>query len=634
VPLSRGLAMDEWDIDEARDLYNLPFWSEGYFDINEFGHLVARPYGSERHIDLYQLAHEIRGAGLVLPVLVRFLDILRDRVDSLCGAFARAMRQDGYEGAYTAVYPIKVNQQRRVVEEILDHGGDRVGLEAGSKPELVAVLALSGAGGIVIANGYKDREYVRLALVGGQLGIRVFLVVEKLSELRVILAESRALGVEPLLGVRIRSSAIGAGKWQNTGGEKSKFGLMANEVLALVDELEGNGMLGRLQLLHFHLGSQIANIRDIKKGLAEGARYYAQLRALGADIHIVDVGGGLGVDYEGTRSRSFCSVNYNVQEYANDVVHALWQVCAERGLAHPQIITEAGRAMTAHHAMLITDVIDSEDAGGMDLPPPPTGDDPLILHDLWQGINDVSERRALEAYHDACHWLGEAQVMFTHGMLSLRQRAHAEQLYLATCRRVRDLLRVGVRAHREVLDELNERLADKYFCNFSVFQSIPDTWAIDQVFPIAPLHRLGERPTRRAVLHDLTCDSDGRIELYVEGAGVETSLPLHPFDKQNPYLVGIFMVGAYQEILGDMHNLFGDSDSVNVRLSPHGGHTLEQPRRGDTVDSVLRYVHFDAQELLGLYRSRAEAAALTPEQRRSYLAELSAGMSGYTYLED
>jgi arginine decarboxylase len=626
--------MNQWSVGAARAAYNLPFWSDGYFDVSPGGHLVARPHGHGPEIDLFDLAREIRAAGLGFPALVRFLDILHARVDTLCRAFEHAMHQDGYRGRYTAVYPIKVNQQRRVVEEILAHGDERVGLEAGSKPELMAVLALSRPGGTVICNGYKDREYVRLALIGRRIGIRAYLVVEKLSELDSILGEARALGISPLLGVRVRSSAIGAGKWQNTGGEKSKFGLRAAEVLRLVQRLRQEGLLSSLRLLHFHLGSQLPNIRDIQRGLHEGARYYSELRALGAEVEVVDVGGGLGVDYEGTRSRSFCSVNYGVEEYANDVVHSLWQVCTEKDLPHPHIVTEGGRAMTAHHAMLVTDVIDSERVAGEGTPPPPCEADPLMLRDLWQGLNGLSSRAPIEAYHDASHWLAEAQVMFTHGLLDLGQRARAEELYFATCRRVADLLQAGVRAHREVLDELNEKLADKYFCNFSVFQSIPDAWAIDQIFPVVPLHRLDEMPTRRAALHDLTCDSDGRLDAYVDGGGVESTLPVHPLREGEPYLLGIFLVGAYQEILGDMHNLFGDSDSVNVVLASNGHYRLEQPRRGDTVESVLRYVHFEAEDLLAAYRGHLDRAVLADAQRRSFLEELSTGLSGYTYLED
>jgi arginine decarboxylase len=634
--------MNSWTPQQARDTYNTAHWGGGYFDVNDRGNLIARPNRDPKHpgVDLFELAEEIRNTGLSAPVLVRFTDILHDRVDTLCGAFADAMREDDYRGRYTAVYPIKVNQQKRVVEEILQHGGDRVGLEAGSKPELMAVLALSNTGGgIIVCNGYKDREYIRLALIGRQLGHRVYIVVEKTSELEAVIAEARELQIQPLIGVRVRLASIGAGKWQNTGGEKSKFGLSSTQVLRVIDRLRDAGMLDSLQLIHFHLGSQLPNIHDIQRGMRECARFYAEMHRLGVGINCVDVGGGLGVDYEGTRSRSYCSMNYSVHEYAKNVVRALWEICSERDLPHPDIITESGRAMTAHHAMLITNVIDIERVDEIAATTEPSADAPLIVRDLWDGYQTLlasgaSRATPVEAYHDAAHRLSEVQAMYTHGVLTLEQRAHAEQLYFATCWKVREMLQPGVKAHRELLDELNEKLADKYFLNLSIFQSLPDVWAIEQVFPVIPLHRLNESPTRRGTLQDITCDSDGRIDHYVDGEGIESSLPLHTWSAAQPYLLGIFMVGAYQEILGDMHNLFGDTDSVNVELAADGTHRLTQPQRGDTVDSVLRYVQFNPPDLLRAYREKINRAALTPKQRESYLQELNAGLSGYTYLEE
>lgn len=628
--------MQEWDIQRARDTYNISYWGGDYFDINEDGHLEVRPRrkGVQPGIDLYQLSQEAQNAGLALPLLVRFSDILHDRVDTLCDAFTQAMGEAGYQGRYTAVYPIKVNQQKSVVQEILRHGEARVGLEAGSKPELMAVLALSRTGGVIVCNGYKDREYIRLALIGGRIGHRVYIVVEKLSELATVIEESRKLAVTPLLGIRVRLASIGHGKWQNTGGDKSKFGLSAAQALTAVEELRRAGMLDSLQLMHFHLGSQVANVRDIQRGVREAARYYAELHALGVKIQCVDVGGGLGIDYEGTRSRSYCSMNYSVQEYANNVIHALWEICEQQGLPHPDVITESGRAMTAHHAVLITNVIDIEQAPVSKALTPPVKDEPLIIHDLWHALQNLNVRSVLESYHDAEHWVGEAQSMYTHGVLSLAQRARAEELFFAICAEVRTLLKPETRAHREILDELNEKLADKYFCNFSLFQSIPDVWAIEQVFPIIPLHRLDERPDRRAIIQDLTCDSDGRIDHYVDREGVESSLPLHSVDQHQPYLVGIFLVGAYQEILGDMHNLFGDTDAVNVELNSDGTYKLVEPQRGDTVDELLRYVHFDAEALLAAYRRKLDAAELSHALRKSYLVELEEGLAGYTYLEE
>jgi arginine decarboxylase len=625
-----------WSLDQTRNTYSLEHWGGGYFDVNAQGHLLARPRrGAESPaIDLYALTQACREQGLTLPVLVRFSDILRDRIDTLCNAFAQARGVDDYQGRYTAVYPIKVNQQQSVVAEILGHGANRVGLEAGSKPELMAVLALSRLGGTIICNGYKDREYIRLALIGKRLGHRVFIVVEKLSELDLVIQESRALGIEPLLGLRVRLASIGAGKWQNTGGDKAKFGLNASQVLTLVEHLRGAGLLNSLQLLHCHLGSQIANIRDIQRGMREVARYYAELHALGVPLANVDVGGGLGIDYEGTHSRSFCSINYSVEEYAHNVVHALWEICTEHALPHPDIITESGRAMTAHHAMLITNVIDSEPAPGYGELEAPSEDDPLIIQDLWRVLESLASRSVLEAYHDAAHWLGEAQSMYLHGIIDLSQRARIELLYATICQRVRALLKGSRSAHREVLDELNEKLADKYFINLSVFQSMPDVWAIDQIFPIVPLHRLDEAPTRRAVLQDLTCDSDGRIDQYVDNDGIESTLPVHIYHPGDEYLLGVFLVGAYQEILGDMHNLFGDTDAVNVTLNAAGGYDLSQPERGDTIDELLRYVHFDTGALRAAYHEKIAAATLSDQERAFFTQALEDGLTGYTYLED
>lgn len=628
--------MTDWDIDKARQIYNVANWSCGYFDIDAEGHLVARPNGQTdaAEIDLYALTFEIKEQGLSLPVLVRFSDILHDRVDKLNDAFAGAMAADGYHGRFAAVYPIKVNQQRSVVAEILDHGEDGIGLEAGSKPELMAVLAQSRPGAVVVCNGYKDRQYIRLALIGRQLGHTVYIVVEKLNELDLIIEESRALRVDPLIGVRVRLASIAAGRWQNTGGEKSKFGLSGTQLLRTVEHLRDAGMLDALQMMHFHMGSQIPNIGHIQVGMREAARYYAELHKLGVSIRCFNVGGGLGIDYEGSRSRSFCSMNYSVREYANNIVHALWEVCAQQNLPHPDIISESGRAMTAHHAVLITNVIDVERGPSVESVEAPSEGEPQIIRDMWEGLCSLSQRSPTEVYHDAVYRLSEVQGMFSHGVLTLKQRARAERICYATFGKVQERLQPDLKAHREILDELNEKLADKYFCNFSLFQSIPDVWAIDQIFPVMPLYRLNERPTRRAVLRDITCDSDGRVDLYVNGEGVQSSLPLHPLKAGAPYLLGIFLVGAYQEILGDMHNLFGDTDSVHVRLAPDGGYRLVQPLRGDAVSSVLRYVHFDPVDMLDTYRKKIDNASwLTEAQKQSYLDDLSSGLDGYTYLE-
>ncbi len=629
--------MSDWDIDKARRLYGIAHWGGGYFDINADGHLVARPAPADGQalIDLYALTHELAAQGLTLPVLVRFSGILHDRVRTLNEAFAQAMALDGYRGQFTAVYPIKVNQQRSVVAEILHCGQDRVGLEAGSKPELMAVLAESRAGALVVCNGYKDREYVRLALIGRALGQRLYIVVEKLDEVELVIEEARALGVEPLIGVRVRLASIGAGKWQNTGGEKSKFGLSGAQLLRVVERLRAAELLGALQMMHFHMGSQIAHIGHIQAGMREAARFYAALHQLGVGVRCINVGGGLGVDYEGSRSRSDCSMNYSVSEYANNIVRALWEVCDGQGLPHPDIVSESGRAMTAHHAVLITNVIDVERAIAPAAIDPPAADESPILGDIWEELQRLPERSPIEAYHDAAHRLSQVQGMFNHGVLSLGERARAEQICYAIFCKVQERLQPGLKAHREILDELDEKLADKYFCNFSLFQSVPDVWAINQIFPVVPLHRLNEPPTRRAVLCDVTCDSDGRFDLYVNGEGVQPSLPLHAPENGTPYVLGIFLVGAYQEILGDMHNLFGDTHSVHVTLAADGRYRLEQPRRGDTVSAVLRYVQFDPAALLAAYRRKiGEATHLSAAVRESFLTELKTGLDGYTYLED
>jgi arginine decarboxylase len=622
---------NNWTSAEALALYNIPQWGEGYFDVNASGHVEVQPQGpgSAVTIDLFDLVQQLPREGLALPVLLRFTDILRDRVDRLTGAFADVIAELGYHGGYTAVYPIKVNQQRSVVEAIVKHGGTRVGLESGSKPELAAVLGLAPSGNTIVCNGYKDRGYIRRALIGQMLGHRVYIVIEKPSELALVIDEAQQLGVVPLLGLRVRLASIGTGKWQNTGGEKSKFGLSCAQVLEAVAQLREAGALASLRMVHFHLGSQIANVQDIQRGMREAARFYAELRALGAPVDTVDVGGGLGVDYEGTRSRSSCSMNYSQHEYARQIVRTLQEVCAETQQPEPDLISESGRALTAHHAVLVTDVIDHESAPHR-VPPPPGADEPLILKDLYALLGDTGRRGPLECLHDAVLLLGEAQTQYTHGVLTLTQRAYAEKTYFAACRAVAPQLDSNIRAHREALDELREKLAEKYFCNFSVFQSVPDAWAIDQVFPILPIHRLDERPSLRATLCDLTCDSDGRIDQYVDRGGLEPTLPAHALEAGKPYLLGFFMVGAYQEILGDMHNLFGDTNAVNV-VADANGWRLEGAEHGDRTDELLRYVHMAPEELAQSYRRKFAAIDLPAGPRAALLAELEAGLSGYTY---
>jgi arginine decarboxylase len=623
----------DWNLQQARDTYAIEHWGDGYFDIDARGHVVAYPRRDPEAgaVDLRAVAEAIRREGLSLPILLRFVDILRDRVHRLGAAFAKARAELDYQGAYTPVYPIKVNQQRGVIESLLDSGPYRPGLEAGSKSELLAILALA-RGGIIVCNGYKDRAYIRLALIGLQLGLNVFIVIEKPAELATVIAEAKALGVTPQLGARIRLSSIGAGKWQNSGGEHSKFGLNASELLKLVETLQRIGGLDWLKLMHYHMGSQVANINDVKTALREAGRHYAELRKLGAPIAYADVGGGLGVDYEGTHSNGECSVNYSLEEYALAIVRAFQETCEEYRLPHPHLITESGRAMSAHHAVLITNIIDVEAVP--EEWPEPTQSQAQPVKDLCALLRRLPDEPPLALYLDAQFDLSEARALYVRGKLNLEDLAEAERLNAAICHTVRGRLDLRLRAHRELLDQLNERLADKVFCNFSVFQSMPDAWAIDQIFPIMPLQRLDEPPMRRAVLQDLTCDSDGQINAYLDRQSIETTLPLHEVKSGEGYLLGMFLLGAYQEILGDMHNLFGDTHSVNVELDGHGGWRLLEPTRGDGADDLLRYVHIEPEELERAYRKKLLEANLAPERRKLYESELIAGLSAYTYLEE
>jgi arginine decarboxylase len=629
--------MTDWSIQQARELYHIAHWSDGFFDISESGTVLAYPKGinTQFSIDLHEMTQKISELEIKLPVLLRFTDILHRRVQMLNEAFRQAIKSHDYQGGFLSAYPIKVNQQRRVVEAILENGSAPVGIETGSKPELLAALSMSYERmPLIICNGYKDREYIRLALIGQRLGYAVYIILEKLSELSLVLEEAEKLNLEPCLGVRVRLASVGAGKWQDSGGDKSKFGFSAPQLLQVVETLRAKNKLHLLRVLHFFMGSQVANIADIQRGTHEGVRYYETLRALGAPIDTIDVGGGIGIDYEGTRSRSFCSMNYSIQEYANNIVYTISDICNQHNLPHPQIITESGRAITAHHAMLITNVISGEPAFEATQLPSPEENHLPILHELWESYVNLSESTALEGYHDACHWMSEIHTMYIHGLLGLKERAYAEQIYYATCSKLRGLLKAGIRAHRVVIDEINEKLAHKFVCNFSLFQSLPDAWAINQVFPIIPLSGLDQQPQVRGVLHDITCDSDGRIDTYVNNYGLESTLPLAPFDPDNPYVLGIFLVGAYQEILGDLHNLFGDTNSIHVDMQADGTYTLSHAMHGDTVETTLRHVNFDGNQLLEAYCQQLDDIKFTQAEREEYLTYLTKGLKGYTYFEE
>ncbi|UHQ20578.1 arginine decarboxylase [Lysobacter sp. KIS68-7] len=625
--------MSAWSVDQARKTYSIPHWAEGYFDIDGAGRITVRPRGEKGpDIALAEVVDKAKANGAKLPLLVRFPDILGDRLGKLQAAFAQAQADWDYKGGYTAVYPIKVNQHQGVAGTLASHAGEGFGLEAGSKPELMAVLALSRPGGLIVCNGYKDREYIRLALIGRKLGLQTFIVVEKPSELKLVIEEARALDVRPGLGVRMRLASLGAGKWQNSGGDKAKFGLSPRQVLDLWKTLRDNGYGDCLGLLHFHMGSQISNVRDIANGMREAVRYFVELSKLGAKVQYMDVGGGLGIDYEGTRSRSYCSINYGIGQYANNIVQPLAEACEQYKLAPPRIVTECGRAMTAHHAVLVANVSEVEEAPEGRVPDV-HGDEPAVIRHLRELHGELDARPAVELFHEAQHHHSEGLSLYALGQIDLVHRARIDDLFYAIAHAVRARLDVGERSHRDLLDELNERLVDKYFVNFSVFESMPDVWAIDQVFPIVPIERLDEAPVRRGVIADMTCDSDGKIDTYVENEGLDSSMPLHPLRAGEVYRLGFFLVGAYQEILGDIHNLFGDTDAVEVHLDGNG-YAMSQQRRGDTTDVMLDYVGYKLDALRGAYAKKVDAAGLSAEESARMKDALEAGLTAYTYLSD
>ena len=625
--------MSDWSADQARKTYSIPHWSDGYFDVDGKGHIVVKPTGAAGPaVSLPQVVAAARANGARLPMLVRFPDILNQRLGKLQAAFAQAQADWDYSGGYTAVYPIKVNQHRGVAGTLAANHGEGFGLEAGSKPELMEVLALSRPGGLIVCNGYKDREYIRLALIGRKLGLQTFIVIEKPSELKLVLEESKALDVKPGLGVRMRLASLGAGKWQNSGGDKAKFGLSPRQVLDLWKTLRDSEYADCLNLLHFHMGSQISNVRDIANGMREATRYFVELSRLGAKITHVDVGGGLGIDYEGTRSRSYCSINYGLHAYASNIVQPLAEACEQHGLPPPRLVTECGRAMTAHHAVLIANVAEVEQAPEGRVPEA-FDDEPAPIRHLREIHQELDVRPAVELYQEAQHFHAEGLSAYALGQIDLTARARIDDLFYAIAHGVRARLSHEEKSHRPILDELNDRLVDKYFVNFSVFESIPDVWAIDQVFPIVPIQRLDERPDRRGIIADMTCDSDGVVKTYVENESLDTSLPVHSLSHGESYLFGVFLVGAYQEILGDIHNLFGDTDAVEV-LVDDDGYVITQQRRGDTTDVMLDYVGYKLDDLRAAYKARVAAANLSAERAAELDAALEAGLTGYTYLSD
>ncbi|MBP3822104.1 MAG: biosynthetic arginine decarboxylase [Bacteroidaceae bacterium] len=630
--------MKKWRIEDSEELYNIKGWGVNYFGINDKGHVYVTPKKNSVQVDLKEVIDELATRHVTAPVLLRFPDILDNRIEKTDECFRKAAKEYDYQAEHFIIFPIKVNQMRPVVEEIISHGKRyNLGLEAGSKPELHAVLATNmDSDSLIICNGHKDQNFIELALLAQKMGKRVFLVIEKLPELKIIAETAQQLGVRPNLGIRIKLAANGSGKWSESGGDASKFGLNSSELLMALQLLDEMGLRDCLKLLHFHIGSQITKIRRISTALREAAQFYVQLHAMGFGIEFIDCGGGLGVDYDGTRSsNSESSVNYSIQEYVNDCVWTLVEAANANGIPHPNIITEGGRSLTAHHSVLVVDVLESVSAPQMPEDFQPGEKDHKLVHDLTEIWDKLSTRSLLEDWHDAEDIREEALDLFRHGIIDLRTRAQIESLYWAISHEVAEL------AHHQkhVPDELralDKQMADKYFCNFSLFQSMPDSWALDQLFPIMPIARLGEQPTRSATLQDITCDSDGKITTYVNGGHQTNYIPLHPVKADEHYYIGVFLVGAYQEILGNMHNLFGDTNAVHITVG-RDDYEIEQIIDGETVADVLEYVQYDPKKLvrrLEIWVSRAvKDGKITESEGKEFISNYRAGLYGYTYLE-
>ncbi len=630
--------MKKWTIDDSAELYNIKGWGVNYFGINEKGHVYVTPKKNNVQIDLQEVMEELEARHMGAPMLLRFPDILDTRIQSTSACFEKASKEYQYKGDHFIVFPIKVNQMRPVVEEIISHGAKyNIGLEAGSKPELHAVIATHmDSDSIIVCNGHKDRNYIEMALLAQKMGKRLFLVVEKLPELKIIAETAAALNMRPNIGIRIKLASSGAGKWQESGGDASKFGLNSSELLEALQMLDKMGLRDCLKLIHFHIGSQITKIRRISTALREAAQYYVQLHNMGFHIEFVDCGGGLGVDYDGTRSsNSASSVNYSIQEYINDCVYTFVDAADKNGIPHPNLITEGGRSLTAHHSVLVIDVLESVSAPKMPEEFTPGEDDHQLVHDLTEIWDKLSPRSMLEDLHDAEDIREEALDLFRHGIIDLKTRAQIESIYWAISHEVSEL------AHHQkhVPDELrnmDKQMADKYFCNFSLFQSLPDSWGIDQLFPIMPLSRLKEQPTRSAQIQDITCDSDGKVSTYVNGGQQTSYLPLHVMKDDDHYYIGVFLVGAYQEILGNMHNLFGDTNAVHITVDGDG-YSIDKTIDGETVADVLEYVQYDPKKLvkrLEMWATKAmNEGKITQKEGKEFISNYRAGLYGYTYLE-
>ncbi|MBJ2167927.1 MAG: biosynthetic arginine decarboxylase [Muribaculaceae bacterium] len=630
--------MRKWRIEDSAELYNIAGWGRNYFSINEKGHVAVTPREGCASVDIKEVLDELQVRDISSPVLLRFPDILDNRIEKISNCFKQAASSYDYEGQNFMIYPIKVNQMRPVVEEIVTYGKKfNIGLEAGSKPELHAVLATNIAdNALVICNGYKDESYIELALLAQKMGRRIYLVVEKINELRLIADVARRIKVRPNLGIRIKLSSSGSGKWEESGGDQSKFGLNSSELLEAIDFMQRREMMDCLKLIHFHIGSQITKIRRIKNALREAMQFYAQLSKLGFDIDFVDIGGGLGVDYDGTRSSaSESSMNYSIQEYANDAVSSLVDVCTKNSLKQPNIITESGRSLTAHHSILIFEVLETTQL-------PVWRDNEELsenahelsreLYNIWDRLDQTS---MFESWHDALQIREEALDLFSLGLLDLRTRAQIEKLFWSIAREVGELAG-GMKHAPDELRKISRMIPDKYFCNFSLFQSLPDTWAIDQMFPIIPISRLDEKPTRTCTIQDITCDSDGKINHFISAQGVQPDLPVHSVKPGEPYYIGVFLVGAYQEILGDMHNLFGDTNAVHISVYKDH-YEIDQLIDGETVAEVLDYVQFSPKKLVRNVETwvtaSMKAGSITPEEGRDFVSTYRAGLYGYTYLE-
>jgi arginine decarboxylase len=628
----------KWTVADSAEVYGVKYWGHNYFSVAQSGNAVAHPAGLEGPaIDLKELVDEVARRGIGLPLLIRFSDVLKSRIVELNETFKTAIAEYGYKGEFKGVYPIKVNQHRYVVEEICQFGRPyHYGLEAGSKPELLAVMAmLDDEDALIVCNGYKDEEYIETALMASKLGRTVLIVVEKFSEMALIAETAKKMGVRPRIGMRVKLAAKGSGRWEASGGDRSKFGLSTREVVEAINFLRANDLLNCFELLHFHLGSQISAIRAVKNALREAGRFYVEVCKLGAPLKYFDAGGGLGVDYDGSQTNFASSMNYTTQEYANDIVFSLLEICDAAGVTHPTIVTESGRAVVAHHSMLVVDILGVGEFDVGKAPDKIARDSNRVVKNLFETYKEVSRKNVLESYHDALEYKEEALQLFNLGNLSISERVVAEDVFWAICQKLLKIVR-ELREVPEELEGLERALSDTYFCNFSMFQSLPDIWAIDQLFPIMPIHRLGEEPTRRAVLADITCDSDGKIDHFIDRRDVKDVLELHPVNGQDYYL-GIFLIGAYQEILGDLHNLFGNTNTVHVSLANGGGYQIEHVVTGDTVTDVLKYVSYSREELVARVRRFAELAVranrMSLEETRSMLRMYEEGLAGYTYLE-